>query len=144
MEKKRKMESKAQIGIEYMIIAGFVTFIVIVILGLALAYGGSVKDSIRINHVNNYANKILSTSESVFYSGDPSKATISAYLPEGVSSVELIGEDIIITIQTNSGINKIAYSSSVPIFLSTNLTSDIGLKKIEITAGEDGAYLNQI
>lgn len=136
---------KGQISIEYLIIVGFVTFIVIGILGVALFYSGSISDKMIMTQVENFANKIISSSESVFYAGEPSKATITAFLPKGVDSIEIDeSEDVlIITVQTNSGINKILFSSNVHIIENGDapLSSSQGLKKIEIAANSTHAVI---
>ena len=79
--------------------------------------------------------KVISSSESVFYAGAPSKATISTYLPEGVVDIEIIENSIVISMQTNSGISKTSFSSKVPIEGSISTAS--GIKKIKIEAIQD-------
>ncbi len=133
-----------QVSIEYLLIIGFVTFFVVVVLGTAFFYSGSIRDSMRVTQVNNYANKIISTSESVFYSGEPSKATVSVYLPQGVESVEISNNNLIVAIQTSSGTNKMAFSSKVPISLQGNLTASSGLKKIQIIAETNTVTVSQV
>ncbi len=140
-------QKKAQISFEYLIIMGFLTFVIIGVLGIAFFYGNSIKDRIKITQMNNFANKIISTSESVFYAGHPSKATITAYLPENVNEIiidtDASGESyLFISIQISSGTTKTAFSSNVPI--SGDLTASQGLKKIEIKAGVDEVTINQI
>lgn len=126
---------KAQIGIEYLIIMSFVVIIVMLILGIALFYSGSIKDRIKITQVNNCANEIISESESVFYSGQPSKSTVSCYLPDNVKLIEVIENSLIFTIQTNSGITRTGFSSNVPI--SGNIPAFFGLRKIQLKAEQN-------
>lgn len=135
MQKKAKF---AQVSIEYLIVVGFVTFVIITILGIAFFYSGAIKDRIKTTQINNFANKIISTSESIFYYGKPSKATISVYLPDNVKDINITDNNLYITFQTSSGPNKIAFSSKVPI--SGTLSSGQGLKKIQIEAQDN--YVN--
>ena len=128
-------KKKGQIGIEYLIIIGFVTFVILGIMGVAFFYSGNINDRIRLSQINTFANKVISASESVFYSGTPSKSTISAYLPDGVNEVEIIDNSIVFTVQTSSGINRVSFSSNVPI--SGAITSSPGLKKLQIVAEQD-------
>jgi uncharacterized protein (UPF0333 family) len=129
------MKKKGQVSIEYLIVMGFVTFILIGVLSLAFFYSNNIKDRIKINEITNYANKIISTSESIFYAGYPSKTTITCHLPENVNSIEINSaeDSIIISIQTSSGISKTSFSSNVPI--SGSLKANAGLNKIQIEAG---------
>jgi len=141
MEKRGK---KAQISFEYLIIMGFLTFVIIGILSVAFFYSNGIKDRIKVSQMNNFANKIISTSESVFYAGYPSKATINCYLPEGVKEVYIppTNDTLIISIELSSGLTRTAFSSNVPI--SGSLTTNHGLKKIEIKAEEDKVVISQV
>lgn len=135
------ISKKSQISIEYIIVIGFVTFILITVLGLALVYSGTIKDRIKIIQVNNFANKILSSAETVYYYGEPSKATISVYLPDGVINLTMIGNTLYIETQTSSGIERNGFLSKVPI--SGSLTTSPGIKKIEFIAEETLVSINK-
>ena len=132
---------RSQVSIEYIIIFGFATFILIGVLGLAFFYSGTIKDRIKITQVNNFANKVLSTSESVFYYGEPSKATISVYLPEGVLNISILGKTLYIETQTSSGIEKNGFQGKVPI--TGNITISPGIKKIEFLAEESRVLISK-
>ena len=128
----------------YLIVIGFVVFIVIGILGVSFFYAAGIKDRIKINQLESFANKIISSAESVYYAGEPSKVTITAYLPAGVTSI-IIQDDvdesvILIVIESNSGTSTIAYASNVLLTPTSILcdpdfiTCNEGLKKLKITA----------
>lgn len=138
------MKKRGQISFEYLIIMGFVTFIIVGVLAIAFFYSNNVKDRIKINQMTNYANKIVSTSESIFYAGYPSKATITVYLPENVISVDVNSaeDSIIIAIQTSSGVAKTSFSSNVPI--SGALGTNMGLNKVQIEAGTTEVVISQV
>ncbi len=135
-------EKYGQVSVEYLIVFGFVTMAIIIILGVALNYSGNVKDNIKFTELNSYADKIISASESVFYAGAPSKATIDCYLPEGVKEVQVIENSLFITVETHTGTDKISYFSKVPI--SGNLSGGGGVKKIEVVANETSITLTEI
>src|SRR3989344_9665088 len=101
------MTKRGQIAFEYLIIVGFLVFVLIGILGVGLFYSGSINDRIRLTQLNNCANKIVSVSESVFYFGNPSKATIKCYFPENIRSLNIIEDSLVFNITTNSGENRI-------------------------------------
>jgi uncharacterized protein (UPF0333 family) len=138
---KVSLKKKGQVSIEYMLIFAFVTFVVLIILGVAFFYSSSIKDSIKVSQADNYANKIVSSSESVFYSGEPSKATISAYLPDSVENVDIQENHIYIELRTSSGLNKMAFPSKVPI--SGSLSNVKGVKNIEITANDTAVTISE-
>ena len=131
---------KSQVSIEYLIIVGFVTFVLLSILAVAFLYSGTIKDQIKITQLTNFANKVTSSAEAVFYSGKPSKTTITTYLPEGILSASIVENSLLFSIQTSSGVNIISFSSNVPI--SGTLSSTPGIKKIQITAQDDKAEIS--
>ena len=137
MEKKAK---HSQISFEYLIIIGFITFVIIGILGIALFYSGGIRDRIKITQMSDCANKIISTAESVFYSGSPSRATISCYLPEGIQEITVYDDAISFSLQTSTGDSVTEFSSNVQLYGSIMATP--GLKKIILTAEENRVQIS--
>ena len=134
------MRKKSQISLEYIILAGFLTFVLISVLSIAVIYSSGSKDRIKIIQINNFANKVLSTSETVFFYGQPSKATISVYLPEGVRNISISGNTLYIETQTSSGIEKNGFYSKVPI--SGSISTSPGIKKITFVAETNQVILS--
>src|SRR3989344_4622658 len=129
MDKKR-----GQIGTEYLIVISFVTFVILSVLGIALLYSSQIKDSIKFNQIEKFSGKVISSAESVFYSGEPARVTITGYLPEGVTGVQIEGKDIVFSISTSSGTSSIGYSSKVE--LKGNIPASSGIKKLLIVANQ--------
>ncbi|NPE26913.1 hypothetical protein HNV12_02835 [Methanococcoides sp. SA1] len=136
---------RAQSSMEFLILMGFLTFVIIGILGVGYFYSNTITDRIKANQINNFATKIISTSETVFYAGEPSKSTISAHLPENVQDIEIIDNAIIVTYTLATGQNKAAYPSNVPITEnpSTPITPNSGIKKIIVVANQTHAIISQ-
>lgn len=139
---KKRFAVKAQVGVEYMIIVGFVTVAIISILGFAYFYSNQIKDQIKANQLESFATQLINSAESVFFSGEPSKTTISLYLPEGVESIVIAPDSIVITTQTSSGKNIQAFRSKVPI--SGTITSTGGIKKLSIEAQASDVLISQV
>ena len=127
--------SKAQVGMEYLLMIGFIIFVVMGILGVALIYTEGIKRDLGIDQIGNLASKITSTAETVFYSGEPSKATISGYLPEAVTNITIADNRIYFTISTTTGPTIISYKSEVPI--TGTIDTSEGYKKIIIKAEDN-------
>jgi uncharacterized protein (UPF0333 family) len=141
------MMKNGQISAEYLIVVGFIVFLVIVILGFAFFYASGTRDSIKVNQLSNYANKIVSNSEAVFYAGEPSRVTVTAYLPAGVQTISVYdnpagGSDIVFTVETSSGNAVIAYTSDVRIDSLADLNPSEGVKRIQIVAEIDKVTLD--
>ena len=135
-EKKKK----AQIGMEYLVIVGFLTFVIIATLGIALYHNNVFRDMISTRQIESMANKIISSAETVFYSGEPSKVTIASYVPEGISNINISDNLLIITYTISSGTNIIAFPSNVPI--TGNLSINPGIREITITATSENVVLS--
>ena len=131
---------RGQISFEYIIVMGFVTFVIVGILALAFVYSGGMEDSVKGNQVHNCANKIISAAESVYYQGFPSKATITCYLPDNINEVNISEDNLIFTFYSSSGTNKIAFPSKVPI--NGSLGKIEGLRKIKIEAYNGNATIS--
>jgi len=131
---------KAQAGVEYMIIIGFVTFAILTILVLAFTYSGLIKDRIKINQIESFSIQLINNAESVFFSGEPSIATISLYLPDGVQNIVIDGNDVVVTSSSSSGQNIRAFKSSVP--LQGTLTAGEGLRTIVLEAKANYVQIN--
>lgn len=143
--KKNKYKNKgknAQVAMEYLTIVGFVSFILVIVIGTAFIYTGSIQGKMESSQMTNCANKIISTAENIFYSGEPSKATITCYIPDNIKQIEILENSLFFTYSTNSGENKIAFSSNVPINGTLFLNPE--LNKIQITATGDHVEIVKI
>jgi len=130
---------RGQISTEYLILTGFIVAFVIIILGAAIYYSSQIEDTIRTKQIEQFANKVVGSAASVYYSGEPSKTTINAYLPKGVSQITILEREIVFNYTSVSGENDVSYLSKVPI--SGSITSSSGIKRIEIVAFSDGASI---
>jgi len=136
-----KKKSKGQVGVEYMIIIGFITFAIMSILALAFFYSGQIKDQIKLNQVESFATQLINSAESVFFAGEPSKTTVRLYLPEDVHSITVNTDYIFIITNVSSKTNQRAFYSKVP--LSGAITSTEGIKKLTLQAQEDSVLISQ-
>jgi hypothetical protein len=135
------MEGKrGQISFEYLVIMGFVMFVIVSTLGIAFIYSGSIKDRIKVTQVNNCANKLISSAESIFYTGFPSRTVIECYIPENTLDMEILEDTIFVSVQTSNGISKTGFSSEVPIIGNINVSS--GIKRIRVIAEENNVVLS--
>ncbi|MEK6844617.1 MAG: hypothetical protein AABX83_04300 [Nanoarchaeota archaeon] len=134
-------KNRGQISTEYLVIVSFITILIIGILSISLLYSSQINDRIRINHLQNFANKIISSSERIYYSGEPSKSTVSAFLPAGVTNFEIIENQLVFSIVTSSGLTTIAFTSNVPI--EGVLSISEGVKVITVTAQSDKVVLTE-
>ena len=137
------MNEMGQISLEYLIVVAFVVFAVIVILGVSIFYTSSAQDQIKISQLSAFANKITGSAEAVYYAGEPSKVTITAYLPEGVQNVQVIADNLVVTMVISSGATVLAFESNVPLDNSAIFSLNGGLKRLVISAGADNVHITE-
>lgn len=133
-------KKNAQIGMEYLMIIGFLTFVLISTLGIAMYHNNTIRDMILSRQIESMSIKIISSAESVFYAGEPSKVTIVSYIPEGISDISITDDTIFVTFQSSSGNNKVSFPSNVPITGTLSTTS--GLRNIIIEATSSHVTIN--
>lgn len=136
MRKKR-----GQVGLEYLVVISFVVFLVIGALGVAISYSSQIQDSIKFNQLEKAARKIIFTAESIFYDGEPAKAEINIYFPEGIEQFQILPNELVFDVSTGTGTNRISYSSTVP--LSGSISSPRGVKNIRLHADENGVVIEE-
>ena len=133
-------KKKGQISTEYIIIISFITFVVLSIIGVALFYSSQIQESIKFGLIENIAQKVTSSAEAIYYSGEPSRITLTLYIPRGVKSIEIANNDLIFSVSALGGDAKLAYSRKVPI--EGVLTSTPGIKKIKLVALQDRVLIS--
>ena len=127
-------KTKAQISIEYMLVIGFVTLTLIPLLAIYFIFTQDSNDSISASQLDQVANRIVDTSESMYYLGSPSQTTITAVIPESISSVNLTGNEVVFRFSTKNGNSEIVKNTNVNI--TGSLPESPGTYKILIMAKE--------
>lgn len=93
-----------------------------------------------MNQIEVLANKIISSSESVFFAGTPSQTTITIYLPRNIQNIEFQDTELIITASSSTGNIKRAFTSKVPFDPTSSVTLGEGSRELTIKAYDD--YVN--
>lgn len=137
----KEIKKKGQISTEYIIVISFVMFAVLSVLGIAFFYSAQIRDAIKFHQIESFSQKVISLSESVYYSGEPSQATTTAYLPEGVVSVEVMADALVFNVSTSGGYSYVAFPSNVA--LEGTISSNSGVKRLILVAGENGVGISQ-
>lgn len=129
---------KAQVGVEYLMIMGFVSLMVV---PLVVIYFTSVQDSgdeINGRQAINIARKVADAAESVYYLGEPSQTTLKVVIPPNVQSAVINNTEIIFRMKGKNGISDLVQVSSVN--LTGSLPSSNGMHTITVKA-ESGSVL---
>jgi len=136
-------QNRSQVGVEYMIVIGFVTFAIISVITLAIFYSGEIKDRLRLTQVENFATQLINSVDSIFFAGEPSKTTVKLYLPEGVESINITQDYyLLITTRVSGGENKRVFESKVP--MQGAISPGEGIKKLTLEARSNNVLISQV
>jgi hypothetical protein len=132
---------RGQVSIEFITVFGFIFLMMIPLIIIFFDQSGNVQDAIAENHIRNIEIKITDKAETVYYSGEPSKATFKAYFPERIESISINSRRILFGYRRWKGdISTIEYTSLVNI--SGSLSTNPGIHYIEIEAMGEGVSIN--
>lgn len=131
----KSASKKSQVGMEYMIVVGFITLAIITVLGFSVLFSSQIKERIRLNHAESFAVGLINSAESVFFAGEPSKKTIKLYLPDGVDRIYLVDDyTLVMEVSVSSGQNVRGFSSKVPLQINGVITTGEGTRNFVIEA----------
>jgi len=126
---------KSQVGTEYLMVMGFVSLILV---PLVIVYFTSVQDTsdeIGSRQAINIARKIVDSSESVYFLGEPSQTTLKVSVPQNVQSASVNGREVVFIMKTKSGPSDLVQISSVN--MTGSLPNEPGQYLITIKAESD-------
>lgn len=126
---------KSQVGVEYLIVMGFVS---LMLVPLAIVYFTSVQDTtdeIGSRQAINIARRIVDASETVYFLGEPSQTTLKVSVPQNIQSAAVNGREIVFTMKTKNGLSDLVQISSVN--MTGSLPDEPGLHLIIIRAELD-------
>jgi len=83
----KDLRNKAQVSMEYTLVIGLIIIALTIIVAIALSYSSSAKHQIIMNQIDKIGKKIVETTDSIYYLGSPSKATIDLTMPNNIESI---------------------------------------------------------
>lgn len=152
---ERSHQAKGQSSLEYLLVVAITFAIIIPTAYLFYSYSKESSQEISDAQVITLGKSIVDTAESIFYSGQGSKAVIEVNVPNNVNSALIIdGRELVFTLTTNFGSSEVVFFSSVKITTtSSNCIVNIcklpelgspGPKKLKIEAIGDSVDIRVI
>lgn len=136
------MRKKAQISMEYLIIVGISSLIILPMLILFFTQMSDITESMTVSQVNKISDEIVNSVNEVYYLGDPAKKRLSFYLPNYVENIYFIDTKVIFIITLKSSSFSIIKYADVNV--TGNISSDQGVHKIDILARSDDVLISEI
>jgi len=134
------MKKRGQISLEFIIIFGVTTMVVIALIGISFYYSRQVEDTINTNQINEIAKAIVDVAESMYYFGEPSKTTLKVYIPKGIKEITFDTNEINFRVKVKDGETDIFYPSPIP--LQGIMSTGYGFRYIKIEAREGYVWIN--
>lgn len=141
LEKAKLFQKKrGQISLEYLLVVGLTTIIVIFLLAISGYYSREVETTINTNQIDAIAKEIVDTAESMYYFGEPSKTTIKVFIPRGIEEINVSANELNFKVRTQSGLTDMFYRSSVP--LQGGISYSYGLHYVIVEARGGYVWIN--
>ena len=100
---KKRGKSKAQISLEFLLVVGFAFLMTIPLIIIFYQQSKTLDTEITSSQIDKVASEIRDAADEVYYLGTPSKKTVTVYMPEGVQSIAVTGNKIIINVDSANG-----------------------------------------
>ncbi len=147
MEEFQQLKGQSgQSSLEFMLIIALTLIIIVPTTYLFYSYSKESSQGISDAQISKVGRDIIDTAESIYYSGQGSKAVLELNVPEQISGASVIdGRELVFNITTSFGVSEIVFFSSVNLTTTTNPNcianvcklpelSSPGLKKLKIEA----------
>jgi len=83
------MMNKAQASMEYLLVAGLITLVILPSIYIFYSYSHKSNQEIAQSQVNRFGTQIIDAAEKVYYLGGPSKTTLDLTMPKGIKKMEI-------------------------------------------------------
>ncbi len=139
---------KAQSALEYLMVVALTLMIIVPTTYLFYSYSKQSTDQLIYPQINGIGREIISTAESVYYSGEHSRIVMDINMPEKVNDVYILDErELVFEIEGESGNNEMVFFSDVNITSDSDSCTTVkcyvnisssGIKKVKIESINQG------
>ena len=133
---------KAQSSLEYMLVIAITFAIIVPTTYLFYSYAKSSSEEVKDSQIINIGRSMIDTAQTIFYSGQGSKATLELNVPDNIENVKIIdGRELVFKLITSVGTSDIVFFSSAVKLTTLGCTSSpcdlpklasSGLKKVKL------------
>jgi len=108
---------RGQISVEYLIVVGFVVFVVIAMLTIAFFYAANTRDRITLTRANALGEEVASAAALVGSQGHPSLTTFNIVVPNSLQKAVITTDSgnsfVVLTVTTSGGENILSIDIGV-------------------------------
>jgi hypothetical protein len=122
---------------EYLVIVGFVTVIVIPMIIIFYTYADRTEDEIISNQLQKISIKVSDAAEAMYYLGEPSMTKVRAYFPKNINNITIGNNEVVFIVRTKEGLDHIVVYTPIPV--SGSLDTHSGYHNINVRSR--GSYV---
>lgn len=138
---------------EFLIVIGIAFLVIVPATYFFLNFSRESAEEITFYQFEAIGRDIVSTAESLFYSGESSKTVISLRMPKGIESAAIIDKrELVFNVSTSSGYTDFVFFSRVNLTPSVSCggsvcaieeLSSAGVRNIKLTALDSSVQIEQ-
>jgi uncharacterized protein (UPF0333 family) len=130
---------KSQISLEFAIIIGFVTMLLIPLISTFYMKISDTNNLVITRQAYNLARDITDSAENVYYLGAPSKTLLKVYMPANIRKVEIGNNSVVFFVKIGNSTSELESTSKVPVYGA--LKSGEGIRYITIEAEGNSVHI---
>lgn len=129
---------RAQSSFEYLMIFGIALGILLPSIYIFYGTASQTQDTLLYTQIDRIGKNILSTSRSIYYSGEYSRDSINVDFPEELTSIKIYdNHELVLYFNTDRGTDSLVLWSNIP--LRTNIIEEPGINLLtppEFSSGQ--------
>ena len=119
-------KKKSQSAMEYLMVVGLMTAILVPLVYLNFAKTVEVKEDVLIAETNRIGRAMVTSIQDVYYAPGFAKRTLDVQLPDFVTRVYSEPKGIVFDMTTNEGPSTMYFNIDVPVIVNINNSKGIG------------------
>ena len=132
---------KAQVSMEFLMVIAITFLFTIPLIVLFMKESQSAGEQVSLSQVSQIARRIVGAAESVYAYGEPTSTVLKVYMPTGVNSSSISGNELIFVVN-NQG-SMVSIEEPATMNLSGNLSVNPGIHNIRVTAANNTVIISE-
>ena len=131
----------AQVSMEFLMVVAITFMFTIPLIVLFIKESQSAGEQVSMSQVSQIARRIVGAAESVYAYGEPTSTVLKVYMPPGVNSSSISGNEIVFMVNIQGSIVSIEEPATMN--LSGNLSVSPGIHNIRVTAANNTVLISE-
>ena len=134
-------DKNAQVSMEFLMVVAITFLFTIPLIVLFLKESQSAGEQVSLSQVSQIARRVVSAAESVYAYGEPTSTVLKVYMPMGVNSSSISGNELIFVVNHEG--SMVSIEEPATMNLSGNLSVNPGIHNIRVTAANNTVVISE-